>query len=153
MDEIQLVVFELNNGCYGTDALGIVGIERYRNVRRATDMPGFTDGKINFKGVDLPIVNLNEKFDAGKTSITKRTKIIITQIGKKQIGFAVNDVTEITKVTTENIEPSPEIISVSGISYIKGVAKKDGRLITIIYLKKILTDNEINKLYKEGLNV
>jgi len=58
----------------------------------------------------VPVVNLNKRFKLGDMEVGKKTKIIITDIEDKLIGFVVNDVYEIIRLSADDIEPTPEII-------------------------------------------
>jgi len=78
--------------------------------------------------------------------VGKKTKIIITDIEDKLIGFVVNDVYEIIRLSADDIEPTPEIIKKVYNDYLKCVGKKDDKLIAILDLSVILTDSEIDKL-------
>jgi len=60
-------------------------------------MPRFIDGVINLRGKVVPVVNLNKRFKLGTWKSAKKTKIIITDIEDKLIGFVVNDVYEIIR--------------------------------------------------------
>ena len=55
-------------------------------------------------------MNLNSRFRIGDSNITKKTKVIITDIESKLIGFVVNDVYEIIRLSQEDIEETPDII-------------------------------------------
>jgi len=63
--------------------------------------------------------------------VGKKTKIIITDIEDKLIGFVVNDVYEIIRLSADDIEPTPEIIKKVYNDYLKCVGKKDDKLIAI----------------------
>ncbi len=91
-------------------------------------MPNFIDGIINLRGIVVPVVNLTKRFNLGETEITKKTKIIIIEIEERLIGFIVDDVTEILKLSSQNIESTPDIIQKSYNHYLEYVGKKDDKI-------------------------
>jgi len=146
VSEFQAVVFYLNNQLCGADTLQVQEIIKYRDVVNIPRMPKFIDGVINIRGTVVPVVNLNRRFDLGDTKITSKTKIVVTLINKKFVGFIVNDVTEIIKFSDEEVELPPETIYNNGNSFMKFIGKKGEKLISILDLSKILTDNEIKRI-------
>jgi purine-binding chemotaxis protein CheW len=146
MEGMQIVVFSLNDEVCGVDSSQVKEIVKYEEVSKMPRMPRFIDGVINLRGKVVPIVNLNKRFRLGDMEVGKKTKIIITDIEDKLIGFVVNDVFEIIRLSADDIEPTPEIIKKVYNDYLKCVGKKDDKLISILDLSVILTDSEIGEL-------
>lgn len=148
MEGMQLVVFTLNDEVCGVESTQVKEIVKYETLTKMPNMPQFIDGVISLRGAVIPVVNLNKRFYLGDTEITKKTKIIITDLEGKLIGFMVNDVSEIIKLAPEEIESTPEIIMKIDNSYLKNVGKRDQDLISILDLSRILTDSEIININK-----
>ena len=146
MSELQTVVFNLNGQLFGAEAMQVFQIIRYQEATKIPRMPKFIEGIINYRGSVLPVINLARRFDTGELEVTKKTKILVSKIDDKYAGFIVNDVSEIIKFSEEDIEPAPFIVSSEANAYLKKVGKKDGRLISIVDLGKILNDSEIKRL-------
>ncbi|NLD49839.1 MAG: purine-binding chemotaxis protein CheW [Clostridiaceae bacterium] len=146
MDAIQVVVFGLNGETCGVDTSQINSILKYEKIIISPDIPEFVEGVVEVRGTCVPVVNLNKRFGLGETEFCKKTKIIITQIGERLIGFVVNDVFEIYKLSPENIETAPKLIQRVGNAYIRKVGKKEDKLISIIDLEAVLTENELMRL-------
>ncbi|MFZ5989120.1 MAG: chemotaxis protein CheW [Bacillota bacterium] len=149
MEAMQVVVFSLNDETCGVDTSQVKEIVKYEELTKMPKMPKFVDGVINLRGTVVPVVNLNRRFKLGETEISKKTKIIITELEGKLIGFIVNDVHEIIKLSSESIESTPELIKKVYNDYLKYVGKKGEKLISILDLSTILTDSELKKLDEE----
>lgn len=149
MEGMQIVVFSLNDEICGVDTCQVKEIVKYEELSKMPKMPKFIDGVINLRGKVVPIVNLNRRFKLGDMGVTKKTKIIITDLEGKLIGFIVNDVFEIIKLSPEDIEATPELIKKVYNDYLKCVGKKGEKLISILDLSTILTDSEIKNLDEE----
>lgn len=149
MGEHKIVVFSLNNQVFGADILQVWEIIRYQDITRLPKLPAFIEGIINLRGKVVPVVNLNKRFGLGETGVDKKTKIIITLIEGKNIGFIVNDVSEIIEFSENEIEPPPDCIYSNENKYIKNIAKQGEKLISILDLSKILDDSEIKSLSLE----
>ena len=149
MGGLQIVVFGLNGLVFGAETSQVFQIIRYQEVTKIPEAPGFVEGMIEYRGAVLPVVSLNKRFNLGENEIGNKTKIIITKIDDRLAGFIVNDVLEILKLSEEDVEPAPLIANTESATYLKKVGKKDGRLISIIDLAKILDISEIRRLSAE----
>jgi len=149
MEGMQIVVFSLNDEICGVDTSQVKEIVKYEEVSKMPRMPRFIDGVINLRGSVVPIVNLNKRFKLGDMEVGKKTKVIITDIEDKLIGFVVNDVFEIIRLSADEIEPTPDIIKKVYNDYLKCVGKKGEKLISILDLSIILTDSEIGELEED----
>ena len=110
MKEMQIVVFTLNGEICGVDASQVKEIVKFEGLAKMPKMQKFIEGIINLRGMVIPVVNLSKRFSLGELEVTKKTKIIIIEAGEKLIGFIVDDVTEILKLSSQNIEATPDII-------------------------------------------
>jgi len=143
MNELKAVLFGLNDIACGVDSSQVNEIVKFQEISKVPNMPRFIEGMINLRGKVVPIVNLNKRFDLGETPINKKTKIIITKIDDTFIGFLVNEVSEITKFSSENLEQPSEILRKINNIYIKCVGIIEERIILILDLGAILSDNEL----------
>ncbi|HHW49218.1 MAG TPA: purine-binding chemotaxis protein CheW [Clostridiaceae bacterium] len=146
MNEIHIVTFQLNNLVFGAEALQVKEIKKYKDVASLPEMPEYIHGIINLRGIEVPVVNLNEKFKLGVSEINKKTKILITQVEDMHIGFAVNDVYEILKFTEEEIDSVPRGLLDKSNSYLKYIAKRGEKLISVVDLSKVLDDREVSEI-------
>lgn len=146
MSEPQTVVFNLNGNFYGAEASQVLQIIRYQGVTEYENMPELIDGVADYRGIELPLINLNKRFELGEPAVTKKTRILVTKIYDKLAGFIVDDISEIMKFTKEEIEPAPALILNSKNTYLSRVGKKGDKLIAILDLGKVLNDNEIGIL-------
>ncbi len=146
MEDLHVVIFRLNNELCGAETSQVTEILKYQEAEKVPKMPRFLDGLINLRGRIIPVINLNKRFELGETDITKKTKIIITQINDGYLGYIVNDVTEIVRFTKDELELTPEIINKTGNTYMKYVGKKGEKIVSILDLKGILSDKETVRL-------
>ncbi len=146
MSELQVVVFEVNGEFFGAEASQVFQIIKYQEATKVPKMPKFIEGMLNYRDTVLPVVNLAKRFDMGDIAVNKKTKILMTRIEDKFAGFIVNDVSEIVKFNENEVDPVPNIINVETSAYLKKVARKGDRLISIIDLESILTADELEKL-------
>jgi purine-binding chemotaxis protein CheW len=146
MDDMQAVLFNLNGIACGAGSSQVHEIVKLQEISRVPNMPRFIEGMINLRGKVVPIVNLNRRFDLGETPITKKTKIIITKVNDSFIGYIVNEVSEITKFPSDNLELPSEVLRKINNNYIKCVGIKEEKIIIILDLAGLLSDSELDMI-------
>jgi purine-binding chemotaxis protein CheW len=118
------------------------GIEKYQEVVKVPNAPKYIEGIINLRGEVLPIYSLRKKFNLELKEINDDTKIIVVNTNDMMIGFVVDSVTEILQIEEDTIEPAPKIVTGVNRKYIKSVAKQEDRMIILIDIDLIVSDEE-----------
>ncbi|TCT13786.1 purine-binding chemotaxis protein CheW [Natranaerovirga pectinivora] len=142
MSVIQQVVFRIDEEEYGIDIMKVFVIEKYQEVVKVPNTPEYIEGVINLRGEVLPIYSLRKKFNLNKRGIDDNTKVIVTYTNGMKIGFVVDSVQEILNINEENVEETPKIVSGINRQYIKSLAKVDKRMIILIDIDKIVSEEE-----------
>jgi purine-binding chemotaxis protein CheW len=143
---LQLVTFRLGNEEYSVDILSVQEIIRHMDLTRVPKAPEFVDGVINLRGKVIPVLDLRKRFGLNADEKTNETRIIVVDISDKTVGFKVDAVSEVLRLSADTVEPPPSIVTDVDSEYIKGVGKMEGRLIILLDVSKILTTSE-----QEGL--
>lgn len=142
MATLQQVVFRLDNEEYGLDIMKVNGIEKYQEVVKVPNAPEYIEGMINLRGEVLPIFNLRTKFNLVKKAYDDDTKIIVVYTKEIKVGFIVDSVAEILQIDEEDVELAPTIVAGINRKYIKSIAKIDKRMIVLVDIDLLVTDEE-----------
>lgn len=147
MAENQYVVFKLGKGEFGIDIMNVKEIGPYEESISLPNTPSFIEGVINYRGNVIPIINLKNRLSLGQAEVTKDTRIIVISLDEKEVGFIVDEASQTVRLSDDNIDPAPSFISGVDKRYITGVGKLDEkRLLILIDLKKVLSDDEIEEI-------
>ncbi len=148
MQDIQVAVFLLEDKLFGFESCQVHTIIKYQKVEDAADIPDFAEQVTNWRGIIIPIINLGKRWGMGKGEISKKTKIIVSRVNEKLIGFKVDDVVEVRRFPAQDIEPVPKVLFKNADSYLKAIGKIDEKLILIPDLENLLTESEKSSLKK-----
>lgn len=146
MSETLIVIFSLNNELCGVETSQVQEIVKYQTASKVPDMPLYIEGIINLRGKTVVLVDLNRRFGLGETAFLDKTKIIVSSVRDLDIGFIVNDVSEIVRFAEDEIDTAPEIIRRTGNEHLMSVGKKGDRVISILNLNKIMKEEEIEEI-------
>jgi len=146
--EIKVLIFNINSQYYATDIMEVERILGYEAPTQLPDSPEFIDGVINYEGNILPIMSLSKKFNIPYGEVKEETKIIVSKQEKNKVGIIVDVVSEVCDIQVESIEEAPEIVAGISKRYIKGLIKRNGKIITFLNLGTILTNEEKELILK-----
>jgi purine-binding chemotaxis protein CheW len=145
-EEMQLVVFMLRQGdvvCeYGVPITQVQEIITMTRPTQLPQAPDFVEGIINLRGKIIPIIDLKKRFQMGNSDITRDTRSVVVEVEGQTVGIIVDEVSEVLRLASSDIEPAPAIIGGITAEYLTGVGKIDGRLLILLDMNKILTDQE-----------
>ena len=145
--ENKFLQFELDGEYYGVDILKVREINGMMDITAVPQTPIFMKGLINLRGKVVPVIDLRLKFGLPESQYDERTSIIVIEFksihGQVQMGIVVDTVSEVINIQAENIEPAPNFGVRLRSEYIKGMAKTKGRVIIILDIDLILTDEEL----------
>ncbi len=139
--------FELDGEYYGVDILKVREINGMMDITAVPQTPRFMKGLINLRGKVVPVIDLRLKFGLSEAEYDERTSIIVIEFksihGQVQMGIVVDTVSEVISIPGKNIEPAPNFGARLKSEYIKGMAKTRERVIIILDIDLILTDEEL----------
>lgn len=138
----QYIVIRLGNEQYGIDISYIDNIVRMQNITRVPKVPAYLKGVINLRGEIIPVVSLRLKMGLETDEVTRATRIIIIKSETEgSFGVMVDEVREVVTLSSDNIDKVTHNAK-DGVSYINGIGKKDGELISLLDLNLVtLGDN------------
>ena len=139
---LQLVTFTIAQEEFGVEILKVQEIIRTLEITRVPRAPAFVEGVINLRGKVIPIIDLRRRFGIESKPHDKDTRIIVIEINQMIVGFVVDAVSEVLRIPANTVEPPPSIVSGIDSEYISGVGKLDNRLLIMIDLDKLLSEED-----------
>ena len=135
---MQLVSFRLAEEEYGIEIHKVREIILVGEITRVPQSPSYVIGLINLRSSVIPIVDLKLRFGLGLSEMTDDTRIVVVQVGGKTVGIVVDAVSEVLRISPDQIAPPPPTVVGLGQEYLTGLAKLDDRLLILLDIDKIL---------------
>lgn len=134
-NEFEIIEFSVGNVFYG---INVAKVREIINSIPITELPNthpFIDGIFTLRGKIMPLLNLARclKVETKKDS----PKIIVAEMNGYFIGFKVDDVSRIHRISWSQMEPAPTI---SDSEQVIGVVKMENRLVILLDFEKILSE-------------
>lgn len=134
----QLVVFRLAGESYGIDIFRVNEIIRLREITPIPRTDQHIRGLVNLRGKTIPVVDLHARFCIETAEDTDSTRIIVVESDQGNVGVVVDEVREVITLDPDQVEQTPALVTSVDTEFVKGVAKQDGQLITLLDLDKAL---------------
>lgn len=146
----QYLTFLLGSEVFGVGILHIKEIKEFSNITPIPMMPNFVQGVMNLRGNVVPIIDLHVRFGRSKTTITKKTCIIIVEVQHEgellDIGILVDSVNEVVDIPGKSVEPAPVFGAKIRIDFIHGIGKIENNFIILLNINKALSVEELSSI-------
>lgn len=143
---IQLIVFNLGDEEFGADIDQVREIIRIGTVTPIPDSPDFIKGVTNVRGEIAVVIDLKTRFFLRAKKEVEEKHIIMTEQEKTLFGLMVDEVSEVLRIPEIEIKETPELVTRIDRVYISGVLTLENRLIIMLDLTKVLSEEELEKL-------
>lgn len=146
-DEVlQWVTFHLGEETYGINVMQVQEVLRYSEIAPVPGAPGYVLGIINLRGNVVTVIDTRTRFGLQSAEVTDNSRILIIEAEKQVIGILVDSVAEVVYLRTSEIDSAPNIGTEESAKFIQGVSNRDGELLILVDLNKLLSDEEWDEL-------
>ncbi len=143
--------FSLGSQSYAVPLEAVREVIALPEITSVPYTPSFFLGIMNLRGQVISVMDLRLKLnlkDAAKNS--DETAVVICQLGTISMGVVVGAVTSVLALTPNDIQPRPSIESTVDLSYIKGVTRKEGRLVLLLDIASLLSLQSLSTTAARG---
>ncbi|WCE28955.1 chemotaxis protein CheW [Vibrio sp. SCSIO 43137] len=146
-DEVlQWVTFQLEEETYGINVMQVREVLRYSEIAPVPGAPDYVLGIINLRGNVVTVIDTRSRFGLMQGEITDNTRIIVIESERQVIGILVDSVAEVVYLRSSEIDTTPSVGTDESAKFIQGVSNRDGKLLILVDLNKLLTDEEWNEM-------
>jgi purine-binding chemotaxis protein CheW len=150
----QYLTFMLGGEMFAIGILAIKEIIEYQSLTEVPMMPPCVRGVINLRGSVVPVIDLAARFGKPAAAVTKRTCIVIVEIGadgeRQDVGVTVDAVNEVLEIPQSDIESAPSFGANIRTDFIEGMGKLNDRFIIILDTDHVLSVDDVQALSQLG---
>jgi purine-binding chemotaxis protein CheW len=138
----QFIVIKLGDEQYGIDIKYIDNIVRMQHITRVPKVEPYLKGVINLRGDVIPVMSLRIKMGLDSDVESKSSRIIILKMEQQgTIGVIVDEVKEVVTLENDQIEKIAYDSKDEKDTFLCGIGKCDGGLISLLDLNSVVLDN------------
>ena len=139
---LQCVTFRLQDEIYGINVMQVQEVLRVTEIAPVPGAPHYVLGIINLRGNVVTVIDTRERLGLDAKEMDESTRIVIIEAEKLVVGILVDAVAEVVDLRLSEIESAPSVGNDESSKYIQGVASRDGELLILVDLNKLLNDEE-----------
>ncbi|MFT3982413.1 MAG: chemotaxis protein CheW [Lachnospiraceae bacterium] len=152
----RYLTFWADQQLFGLSIADVVQIVGIQHITRLPGVPAYVRGVISLRSDVIPVMDVRVRLEREEKEYNDRTCIIIAKIFESLFGFIVDAVDEVCEIPQGRITlPSHINAELSG-GYLTGIARvesgqnKEEKVILIIDIKKLMSEEEFTKLSQAG---
>jgi purine-binding chemotaxis protein CheW len=143
---VQWVTFRLADEIYGINVMQVQEVLRVSEIAPVPGASHYVLGIINLRGNVVTVVDTRIRLGLETSEVTDSTRIVIIEGAKHVVGILVDCVAEVVDLPSSEVESAPNVGNDETTKYIQGVASRNGELLILVDLNKLLTDDEWEEL-------
>ncbi len=136
--ELHIVGFKVGRETYGVPITSLHEIVRVPEITAVPDAPDFMEGVINLRGKIVSVLDLRKRLGEVQAVSSRRNRILVVEHNGRLSGLIVDSASEVLKIPTSDVEPSPTEFLEGGLKCVTGLGKYRGRLIVLLDMAKLL---------------
>jgi purine-binding chemotaxis protein CheW len=134
----QYLTFTLGGEEYGVEILRVQEIKGYSAVTSIPNAPPYVKGVMNLRGTVVPVFDMRLKFGMDVREYDRFTVIVVVNVGPRVVGLIVDAVSDVFDIPADAIEPAPDLGAAVDTSVIRGIARNNDRLITLLDIDRVV---------------
>mgnify|MGYP000671528737 CR=1 FL=1 len=143
---LQWVTFRLDGETYGINVMQVQEVLRYSEIAPVPGAPHYVMGIINLRGNVVTVIDTRNRFGLQTADVTDQSRIVIIEADSHVIGILVDAVAEVVYLRQSEIETAPNVGNDENAKFIQGVCNKNDKLLILVELDKLLSDQEWNDI-------
>ena len=134
-NEFEIVEFSIGGVNYGINVAKVREVIQRAPITAMPQAHPYIDGLFTLRGKAIPLVNLPRCLNVASNAEAKN--IIVTEINNYGIGFLVENVSRIHRISWKDMEPAPEV---GDQSRVVGIIKMSDRIVLLLDFETIIAE-------------
>jgi purine-binding chemotaxis protein CheW len=118
------------------------------DITTVPQTPDYIKGVVDLRGRVIPVIDLRFKFSMQEEEHTQETCVIV-EVNNTSIGIIVDSVSEVSGISSGEIEEAPSFGQGIDTDFIMGLGKVKEKIITMFDIETVLSSEELEMV--EGL--
>ena len=145
-DVLQWVTYKLGDETYGINVMQVQEVLRYTEIAPVPGAPDYVLGIINLRGNVVTVIDTRSRFGLPSSDISDNSRIVIIESDDQVVGIMVDSVAEVVYLKASEIDSAPNVGTEESAKFIQGVSNRDGQLLILVDLNKLLSDDEWDEI-------
>lgn len=150
MNELY-VVFSVAEVEYALPAAVVSQLESFQGATRVPGAAPHVAGIIQIRGQVIPVLDLRKVFGHPPTAPTLDTRVIVTELGDRQVALIVDRGREVLRIDTSSVQTTPGLVDEKSRGLVGGLVQLGQRLIMLLDVRKVVGEEDLNGQFSKRL--
>jgi purine-binding chemotaxis protein CheW len=148
----QVVTFRVGEEHFAADILAVERVLRHVAPMPVPNLPAWMEGVLEYESRVVPVIDLRRRFGLGEEGRPATgVRIIVFRAGEEWVGAMVDAVLEVVNIDGAQLSPPPPLLRGLKAEYVRGLLHRDGRMIILLEMARLLTATEHVELQRASL--
>jgi purine-binding chemotaxis protein CheW len=140
----QVVTFRVSEDLFAADIAAVERILRFEPLAGLPNLPEWVEGVLEYQGRVVPVIDLRRRFglDGAEARAEGEGRVIVFVVGSEWVGAIVDAVLEVAAIPAAQVAPPPSLFRGLSADYLRGLVRRDGRLLIFLEVERLLTATE-----------
>jgi purine-binding chemotaxis protein CheW len=139
---VQIVTFRLAGDLFAADIHGVERVLRRQETTPVPNVPDWITGVIEYQKRVVPVIDLRARFEMDLAEATNETRVLVFNADNPWIAGVVDAVLDVAAVDKTAVQPPPELFRGLAGEYLKGIVRRENKLVMLLDVTKLLTATE-----------
>ena len=141
-DRSQIVTFRLGEDLFAADIHSVERVLRWQESTPIPNVPAWIEGVLEYQGRVVPVINLRRRFEMPAREAANDTRILVFNTGGEWIAATVDAVLDVSGLELARVAPPPPLFRGLAGEYLKGIVRREARLVIFLDVDRLLSTNE-----------
>ena len=138
----QIVTFRLGDELFAADIFAVERVLRYTQPTPVPNVPSWIEGVIDYQGRVVPVINLRRRFELPDAPVPSDGRILVLTVEDEWVAATVDGVLDVSALDPSRIAPPPSLFRGLAASYIRGVVRRNDRLVVFLDVPRLFSADE-----------
>jgi purine-binding chemotaxis protein CheW len=143
--EEHVVIFRLADEYYAVDIQAVQEIVRMQTITSIPGSESWVEGITNLRGRVVPVIDLRRRCGVTANEPASETRIVVVSSSNGMVGLIVDAVSEVMRIPADQVELPSTIVAAAENTYLRGIAKLEDRLVSLMDLDGVLPSEGVNE--------
>lgn len=142
VERMPLVTFALGDDHFAADVHAVERVLRPVGISPVPGMPDWILGLLEYGGRSHPVIDLRRRLELPARPADVEPRILVVGGAEGGLAAVVDRVVDVSAVPVDTVDPAPPLFRGLSREYVGGVLRRDGRLVVLLQLARLLSATE-----------
>ncbi|HVE78809.1 MAG TPA: chemotaxis protein CheW [Gemmatimonadaceae bacterium] len=138
----KLVTFRLGEDLFAADIYSVERVLRYQPPTPIPNVPEWIEGVLDYQQRVVPVISLRRRFELPALAGGNDTRILVFNCDGDWIAGAVDQVLDVAALDPSKVSPPPKMFRGLAAEYLRGIVRRDTRLVLYLDVAHLLSSSE-----------